>query len=433
MSMCVVAIVCLAALAVGLSWRASTAPIRWSPDSLFYAAQAREVAGVPAERARHEVFFGRLGQSVAGSTGRVMDQRWVDRSSTFYRRRWVVPAMAAALGPVFGDRSLEVVSLLGYVLSGIALFFLVRMRFSPRIALAAASLSLLFPPFRQWSQYPLTDTMGVFCLALCMWCGWRALSESSWLNVVAWSGSVLLVSFTRDAAPIVVCAAVLFALSERSQRSLAVAVVGLASAIPAPLFFGAPLRETMAFTFSGNNLPTNASWHQVLAAYWPHVEGMLFRDFHLRDALPVTVALLGALLLLALRTASAQATQARRVAILAALGLAIAALPANSALDQTGLFTHITNGASLGFGTLLVLALVPLFLPARRDDAFLRFIRYGAIGAAAYMFLLPEYTGLRLALVLVPFATVGAARAIAMWPTPELTLDRKEALPARSV
>jgi hypothetical protein len=430
MPSCGLAIACLAALALGLSWSAWTAPVRWSPDSLFYEAQAREVAGVPAARARQEVFFGRLGRSVATATGRVMDRRWVERSSTFYRRRWVVPAMAAALAPLFGDRSLEVVSLLGYVLAGIALFFLVRLRFGPRIALAAAGLSLLFPPFRQWSHYPLTDTMGVFCLALCMWCGWRALDRCSWRHVVMWSGSVLLLSFTRDAAPIVVCATILFAIRERSQRSLAVAVAGLACAIPALLLFGAPLRETMAFTFSGNNLPTNASWHAVLARYWPHLEGMLDRDFHLRDGLPITAALLGALILLALRTGSVQGTRARRFGILAALGLTAAALIGNRVLYHGAFPSHVTNGTSLSLGTVLVLALVPLFLPVRRDDAFLRFVRYGAIGAAVYMLVLPEYTGLRLALVLVPFATVGLARAIAMWPTVEPTLDRERDLPA---
>jgi hypothetical protein len=65
--------------------------------------------------------------------------------------------------------------------------------------------------------------------------------------------------------------------------------------------------------------------------------------------------------------------------------------------------------------TLCVL-LVPLFLPIAAEDACLRFMRAGALGAAAYLFLEPQYTGVRYPLVLLPFAAVGVARAISMWP-----------------
>ncbi len=62
-------------------------------------------------------------------------------------------------------------------------------------------------------------------------------------------------------------------------------------------------------------------------------------------------------------------------------------------------------------GLLVVGALLPLFLPAG-GDRFMLLIRGGAIGAAAYLFLLPEFTAFRLALVLLPFAAIGLARAV---------------------
>jgi hypothetical protein len=57
-----------------------------------------------------------------------------------------------------------------------------------------------------------------------------------------------------------------------------------------------------------------------------------------------------------------------------------------------------------------------------------RFARAGAVGAIAYLFVLPEYTDLRLGLVLVPFAAVGVARSVASWNA----LAAAELAPARS-
>ena len=62
-------------------------------------------------------------------------------------------------------------------------------------------------------------------------------------------------------------------------------------------------------------------------------------------------------------------------------------------------------------GVLLLVALLPLFLPGPRDE-WLTFVRGGALASVAYLFVLPQYTQLRLALVVLPFAALGVARAI---------------------
>src|SRR5436305_13148070 len=93
-----------------LSVGAWTRPVRWTPDSVFYEAQAREVGGENAAAARKAVFAGPLGRSVRDEASRVRDPRWVAYAAPFFRRRWVTPVTAAAVKPLFGDRSLLAIS-----------------------------------------------------------------------------------------------------------------------------------------------------------------------------------------------------------------------------------------------------------------------------------------------------------------------------------
>jgi hypothetical protein len=385
---------------------------------LFYEAQARELAGTPAETARQEVFFGPLAKAASDTSGRLDGGAWVEYAAPFYRRRWVVPALAAALRPAAGARALEIVSLLGYVLSGLLVYGLARRRFSVGISFAAGAFALWFPPLRMWAGRPLTDTMGVAAMAL-------AFAAASWAlqgkrsRLLLWASSVLLLSFTRDTAAIAVVGAVWLGIAKRSRRTVALALTGIAAAAPAPLLFGAPLRETMAFTFSDNTIPTDTSWHHILHEYGTFVRMMVEFDFPFRSTPGVTTALLSIVCLLALRpTASATLYKLRQVALALLVSL----------LGIAALFVAPLQLASwpdpVPFGILLIVALLPLFLPAD-GDAFITLMRGGALGAVGYLFLLPQSTALRLPLVVLPFAAIGVARGIAL-----ARVMRRAAIPA---
>jgi hypothetical protein len=198
------------------------------------------------------------------------------------------------------------------------------------------------------------------------------------------------------------------AIAKRSRRSVALAVTGITAATPALLLFGAPLKETMAFTFSDNTIPTDTSWSYVLHQYGTYVRMMIDFEFPFRSAPVVTAALLLVVALLALRPPTASMlNRFRRVA----LALLV------SVLGVVALFVAPLQLASwpdpVPFGILLVVALLPLFLPADGDE-FITLIRGGALGAVGYLFLLPQSTGLRLPLVVLPFAAIGIARGIAL-------------------
>ena len=105
---CVVGLVALAALAGG-AW--AVAPVEWKDsDSLFYEAQRLELLGRSSDEAVAEVFGGDKARAVAviendANPPHVLDPSWVEYSTQFYRRRWSVPAMGAAIDPIFGDRA----------------------------------------------------------------------------------------------------------------------------------------------------------------------------------------------------------------------------------------------------------------------------------------------------------------------------------------
>jgi hypothetical protein len=402
----------LVLIALSFSWSHWAAPTRWTPDGLFYESQARELTGTPAATARQEVFFGPRAKSAYDTSGRLDGGAWVEYAAPFYRRRWVVPALAATLRPAVGSRALQIVSLLGYVLSGLLVYLLARRRFTRAISFGAGAFALWFPPLRLWSGYPLTDTMGVATLALTFAAAYWALHGRG-SRLLLWASSVLLLSFTRDTAAIAVAGAVWFTVAARSHRSVALALTGIAAATPTLLLFGAPLRQTMAFTFSKNTIPTDASWHFIVHQYGTFVGMMLDFDFPFRSTAPVTTVLLSVVALLALRPEAASRLYAARqvaLALVAAfLGIAallVAPLQLPSWPDP------------VPFGILLVAALLPLFLPAD-GDAFITLIRGGALGAVGYLFLLPQPTGIRLPLVLLPFAAIGIARGLSLVRNPQ--------------
>jgi hypothetical protein len=389
-------------IALGFSAPSWTARPSWVTDSLFYEAQSREVAGTPAAKARTEVFSGPLGRGIFGPTLTRTDRQWVSESASFYRRRWVVPALGASLRPAFGDRALQLVSLLAYLLSGIAAYLLVLRRYPRRVAFTAAAAVLWFPPFREWAAHPLTDAPGVAAIAATLAAGVWAMT-GSWKRVVCWSAAVLALSFTRDAAVIALIAATLYAVSERTRRAAVLAATGLLAAAPAPLLFPTPVRETLAFTFSGNRVPADTSWHFVASEYLPHVRWMIRTEFPFASHAVATGVLL-ALIATAFWRPSAR-TEALRTVMLAVLGMMTLALAAVIPALHLPAFPD-----PLPSEMLLASAVAPLFVPG--GDSLVRFCRFGALGAVVMLLLLPEFTHGRLTLVLLPFAAIGLARLL---------------------
>jgi len=394
-------VIALLVVGVVLTWPHWGAQPRWTFDGLFYEAQAREVTGTSAAVAREQVFFGPLGRSVPDI--RVRDPRHINYAGPFYRRRWVVPALDTALKPLFGIRSLAIVSLLGYLFSGAFVYLLARRRYRAGVAFTAGLATLWFPPLRTWAGYPLTDTMGVATLALALCAAHWALNGRR-SRLLAWGASVLLVAMTRDAAAIVVFAGVWLALFTRTRRSLALVATGVVAALPVPVLFGTPLRQELAFTFSRNNVPSDDSWHYILAHYRAHLDGLI-AEFPFRTNLPLTALVLGLLALLVTRPSLTIRLDLIRRAAVAACLLVLVLVALHVPLHLRAL------PEPLPAGILLVLALVPLFLPSGGDD-FVHVARGGAIGAVGYLLLLPDYTALRYPLVILPFAALGVARAI---------------------
>src|SRR3954470_3351346 len=110
-------------------------------DALFYQAQSLQLRGKSEAESLRAVANGPIAASLersearnADTSARAGDPAWIGYASRFYRRRWTVPAMAAAIESAAGGRSLLDVSLLGYVLFGVLLYALLRRRFSPAVA-----------------------------------------------------------------------------------------------------------------------------------------------------------------------------------------------------------------------------------------------------------------------------------------------------------
>jgi hypothetical protein len=264
----------LVALAVALTFGRWGDPPQWKPDALFYEAQLLEVRGVPQAEALHRVFTGPLAaprrldeeQKRAEQKPRVSDPGWVTYSAQFYRRRWVVPILGAAIEPVFGTDSLQIVSLTGFALVGPLLYLLLRLRFGRLPSLLAAAACVSLPPLRYWAEMPQTDSFAVAMEALALLAAMLALERGRrWYPFFL--ASMFLLAFTRDASAIVLVALAWVAFRTRSRRSYAlVAGAAAATALP-PLIFGAPLQVQLAYMFRDFYVPDDTSWGYVLRQF----------------------------------------------------------------------------------------------------------------------------------------------------------------------
>ncbi|MDQ3849838.1 MAG: hypothetical protein M3296_04380 [Actinomycetota bacterium] len=268
------AVLALVVVAAAYAHSAWLGPLQWSPDGLFYRAQTLEVLGRSASDARREVFTSAIAAEVASqgeNERRIRDPRWQEYSAKFYRRRWLVPVMGAALDPVLGLRSLQIVSLLGFIAFGPVLFALLRRRFGLELSFVVALACVLLPPVQRWSLLPGVDSWGL------------TLQTASLLSLVlvvdrgarwlpAWIVSMLALSFTREAVVILVLAAAW--LVWRRRRRLDGVLLGTAiaaAALPIVLFAAPAAQAQLAFVIDDYEVPRDPSWGHILRGYVPQL------------------------------------------------------------------------------------------------------------------------------------------------------------------
>ena len=331
---------------------------QWKPDSLFYEAQLLRVQGTPKDEALHRVFTGPLAAPRVAEELRdtpparrtVSSPAWVSYSERFYDRRWVVPALGAAVEPALGTNALRAVSLAGYVLVGLFVYALLALRFRPWIAAAVSLGALALGPLRYWSLLPLTDSFGVALEAAALAAAVLALRRPRpWLAVFA--ATMLALSFTRDATIIVVAGLAWIALRSRTRISLAVLGTGIVASLPAPLLFRAPVREILAYTLNQFQPPPNPSWGFIRSRYVDGEKGLV------KD-------------------------------------------------DLTYLLHHPYVGLYAIGG------LVALYAIRRHGDVGGALLRAGVLGAVFLLLLAPNFTALRLELPFIPLAAYGLALAL---------------------
>jgi hypothetical protein len=354
---CAVALVALAALAGG-TWLVG--PVEWKDsDSLFYEAQRLELLGRSADEAVAEVFDGDKARAVAvieddADPPHVLDPPWVEYSTQFYRRRWSVPAMGAAIDPIFGDRSLRVVSFVGYLALGPALFALLRRRYSNVVSVGVAAVCLLLPPVHKWSLFLGVDSWGLVFETLAF-LGLVALlaGASRWMWLV-WIGAMVALSLTRDATVALLLGALWVTIRQwrnpaLRRRNALVLGSGLAASIPAVALFRASVRDQLAYVIDGYYVPDDPSWSFVLRGYPGQFWATLDRNlsYPLDYRLPVAVTLYIGLAVLAalvvvflLRASSDPYFDVHRGAMIGyVVFLAVAANPQGYRLELIGLPT----------------------------------------------------------------------------------------------
>jgi hypothetical protein len=293
--------------------------VLWSPDGLFYEAQTREVRGEGREAALRTVFSGPLAQrpkereaAVRPDRRRIDNPEWVDYSAPFYRRRWTVPVVAAALTPVAGDdRALEDASLIGLVLLGPLLLLLLRSAFPVLPSTIAAGFCVLFPPVLSLAPHPGTDYAGLALLVASLIAllrierggdaesgdgapAGRGSGRAGWLAMAAWVALLLVLSFTRDEVAVALTGAAALAWARRSRRLWLACVLGVVAYLPSLLLFRVPLRENLAYVLNDYRVPTDTTWSHILSVYPGQLGDVLHDDLHypLETAVPpLTIAL----------------------------------------------------------------------------------------------------------------------------------------------
>ena len=281
-------------------------------DGLFYEVQRLQVQGESEAQATRDVFDGAIARQTAeiedvpSHEVRVLDPAWVEYSKRFYRRRWLVPAVAAAVAPIVGDhpgRALRWASLIGYLMVAPVLFLLLRRRFPPGVSALLAIACTLAPPVYKWSLGMRVDSWGLFLEALGLLAAVLVKDLGRrWL--VLWVAAIAALSITRDATAILLPAVAWLLFVERRdpearKTNLALLGSGIAAALPAFLLGGTPVRDQLAYVITGYNIPDDTSWGFIFAHYWDQLWRTISTDltYPVDFSIPVAVVLYAGLAL----------------------------------------------------------------------------------------------------------------------------------------
>jgi hypothetical protein len=281
-------------------------------DGLFYEVEKLRIEGHSEAEATRLVFDGTIARQTAaieddpGGVVRVLDPDWVEYSKRFYRRRWLVPALAAAIDPIVGHvpgRALRWASLIGYLFVAPVLFLLLRRRFSPWLSAGLAVACTLAPPVYKWSLGMRVDSWGLQLEALGLLSAVLVKDLGRrWLAL--WVVAIAALSITRDAATVLLPAVAWLLWVERRDReatrtNLALLGTGVAAAVPAFLIGGTPVRDNLAYVIAGYNIPADSSWSYVASGYLDQLWRTISTDltYPVDFAAPVAVVLYAGLAL----------------------------------------------------------------------------------------------------------------------------------------
>jgi hypothetical protein len=347
-----VAVVLAAAALVAVAGTLN-APVRWTPDGLFYQARSLEIRGVDRDEALDRTFQGSLGSELRTRDPlRSGNPAWVRYNAQFYERRVAVPAAAAALDPVAGDRAILDLSIAGYVAAVLAIFWLLLLRFPLPIAAAVTLATVFLPALTHHSSFPLTDSWGLALETAALASAVLVLERGRrWL--IPWTLAILVLSLTRDSSWIPIAGAAWLTFRLRSRDAASLLGTGLAAAAPVALLFSMPMKELLAMMLNQFRPVPDASWGFVIEHY-PRAFGEL--------------------------------------------------------VSADGGF--VRDGAWYSFAYFAV-GLTVLFLLGRgaRDDAPMVLMRAGAIAGMLSVLAIPIFSAFRLELVCVPMTAFGLAMA----------------------
>ena len=337
-------------------------------DGLFYEVEKLRLQGHDEAEATRMVFDAPIARQTAAiedepDEPRVLDPAWVEYSKRFYRRRVLVPAVAAAVEPVVGDepgRALRVASLIGYVLVAPVLFLLLRRRFSLWLSATLAVACALAPPVYKWSLGMRVDSWGLQLEAPALLAAVLVKDLGRrWL--VLWVAAIAALAITRDAETVLLPAVAWLVFIERRDReatrtNLALLVSGAVASLPAFLIGGAAVRDNLAYVIGGYRVPEDDSWSYVASGYLDQLWRTVRTDLTYPFDFPLPVA------------------------IVLCAGLALAAA-----------------------------AVVALVLRPSRGDSYFSLMKASIPGCVLLLLLANNPQAYRLELVFVPLAAVGLA------------------------